>query len=165
MTYGGDHFALYTKSESLCCTVQFSSVAQSSLTLCDSMDCSMPGFSVCQQLLQLAQTQVHRVGDTSHPTISLSVVPFFSCLQSFPTSGSFLMSQPFASGVQSIGASASASILPMNIQMISFKIDWFDLLAVQGTLKCLFQHHSSKSYQFLVLSFLYSPTLTSIHDY
>ena len=121
---------------------QFSSVAQSCLTLCDSMDCSMPGFSVCQQLLQLAQTHVHRVGDTSHPTISLSVVPFSSCLQSFPASGSFLMSQPFASGVQSIGASASASILPMNIQMISFKIDWFDLLAVQGTLKCLFQHHS-----------------------
>ena len=107
------------------------------------MYCSMPGFPVYHQALELAQTHVHRVGDTSHPTISFSVIPFSSRLQSFPTSGSFLMSQPFASGVQSIGASASASILPMNIQMISFKIDWFDLLAVQGTLKCLFQHHSS----------------------
>ena len=55
------------------------------------------------------------------------------------------MSQLFASGGQSIGASASASVLPKNIQeMISFRIDWFDLLAVQGTLKSLLQHHSSK---------------------
>ena len=56
-----------------------------------------------------------------HPTISFSVVPFFSCLQSFPASGSFPMSQLFASGGQSIGVSASASVLPMNIQ------DWFPL--------------------------------------
>ena len=123
---------------------QFSSIAQSCPTVYDPMDCSMPGFSVYHQLLKLAQTHVHQVGDTNHPTISFSVVLFSSCLQSFPASGSFLMSQPFASGVQSIGASASASILPMNIQMISFKIDWFDLLGVQGTLKCLLQHLSSK---------------------
>ena len=56
-----------------------------------------------------------------HPTISSSVVPFFSCPQSFPASGSFPMSQLFTSGGQSIGASASASVLPMNIQ------DWFPL--------------------------------------
>ena len=76
-----------------------------------------------------------------HPTISSSVVPF-SCLQSFPASGSFPMSQFFTSGGQSVGVSASASILPMNIQ------DWFPsgspLLAVQGALKGLLQHHSSK---------------------
>ena len=71
-----------------------------------------------------------------HPTISSSVLPFSSCLQSFPSSGSFLRSHLFASGSQSIRASASASILPM--------IDWFDL-AVQGTLKSLLQHHSSKA--------------------
>ena len=81
----------------------------------------------------------------SHPTISSSIVPFSSCLQSFPASGSFQMSQFFTSGGQSIGVSASASVLPMNIQ------DWFplgwtvDLLAVQGTLKSLLQHHSSKA--------------------
>ena len=70
---------------------------------------------------------------------------FSSCLQSFPPSGSFLMSQLFASGGQSIGASASALVLPMNIQVfISFRIDWFDFLAVQGTFKSLFQYHSSK---------------------
>jgi len=80
-----------------------------------------------------------------HPTISSSVVPFFSLLQSFPASGSFQMSQFFPSGGQSIGVLVSASVLPVNIQgLISFRIDWFDL-AVQGTLKSLLQQHSSKA--------------------
>ena len=82
-----------------------------------------------------------------HPTISSSVVPF-SCPQSFPPSGSFPTSQFFASGDWSIGASASASVLPMNIQdwfPLGFRIDWLDLLAVQGILKSLLQHHSSKA--------------------
>ena len=78
--------------------------------------------------------------------ISSSVVPFSSCLQSFPASGSYPMSQFFASGGQSIGVSASASVLPMNIQgLISFSIDWFDLLAVQRTFKSLLQYHNSKA--------------------
>ena len=77
-----------------------------------------------------------------HPTISSSVIPF-SCLQSFPASGSFLMSQILASGGQSIGA--LASVLPMNSGLISFRTDWFDLLADQGTLRSLLQHHSSKA--------------------
>ena len=82
-----------------------------------------------------------------HPTISSSVVPFSSCPQSFPASGSFQMSQFFTSGGQSIGVSASASApaLPKYSGLISFRTDWFDLLAVQGTLKSLQQHHSSKS--------------------
>ena len=67
------------------------------------------------QLGELTQTHVHQVGD-GYPTISSSIVPFCSCLQSFPASGSFPVSQVFASGGQSIGASASASILPMNIE-------------------------------------------------
>ena len=74
--------------------------------------------------------------------ISSSVTPF-SCPQSFPASGSFQMSQLFASGGQSIGVSASASVLP-NPGLISFRMDWLDLLAVQKTLKSLLQHHSSK---------------------
>ena len=80
-----------------------------------------------------------------HP-ISSSVVPFSSCPQSFPTSGSFQMSQFFVSAGQSIGASASASVLPMNIQN-RFPLGWIwlELLAVQGTLKSLLQHHSSKA--------------------
>ena len=80
-----------------------------------------------------------------HPTISFSVVPFSSCLQSFPASGVFQMSQFFTWGGQSVGVSASASVIPMNIQ------DWFplgwtvDLLVIQGTLKSLLQHYSSKA--------------------
>ena len=81
-----------------------------------------------------------------YPTISSSVVPFSSCLQSFPASGSFPISQFFASGGQNIGVSTSASVLPMNIQDCS-PVGWtgLDLLAVQGTLKSLLQHHSSKA--------------------
>ena len=79
------------------------------------------------------------------PTIS-SVIPFTSCLQPFSASGSFLMSWLFILGGQNIGASALASVLPMNIQDWSpLRIDWFDLLAVQGTLRSLLQHHSSKA--------------------
>ena len=80
-----------------------------------------------------------------HPTISSSVIPFSSHLQPFPASGSFPMSQLLTSGGQSIGVSASTSVLPMNIQ------GWFPLgrtgwiSSVQGTLKSLLQHHSSKA--------------------
>ena len=83
--------------------------------------------------------------------MSSSIVPFSSCLQSFPASGTFPMTQFFIWRGQSTGASASASVLPMNIQdwfplgLLSFRIDWFDLLAVQRTLKSLLQHHSSKA--------------------
>ena len=84
--------------------VWFNSIAHSCLTLCDPTDCSMPGFPVHHQLLELAQTHVHWVGD-AHPTVSSSVIPF-SCLQSSPASGSFPRSQFFASGGQSIGVSA-----------------------------------------------------------
>ena len=103
-----------------CPSPQFSSVAQSCPPICNPMDCSTPGFPVLHQLLELAQIS-YPLSQWCHPTISSSVVPFFFCLQSFPASGSFPMSQYFASGSQSIGASASASVLPMNIQ------DWFPL--------------------------------------
>ena len=99
----------------LCTPVQFSSVTQSCLTLCNPMDCSTPGFPVHHQLLELTQTHVHWVSDAMQPSYS-PVAPFYSCLQSFPASASFLMSQFFASGGESIGASASASGLPMTIQ-------------------------------------------------
>ena len=95
--------------------LQFSSVTQSCLTLCSPTDCSMPGFPVRHQLPELAQT--HPSSQWCHPTVSSFVIPFSSCLQSFPASGSFPMSQ-FS---KSIGVSASASVLPMNIQ------DWFPL--------------------------------------
>ena len=78
-----------------------------------------------------------------HPIISSTVVPFSSCLRSFPASGSFQMSPFFELGSQSIG-SFSFSISPSSEHSgwISFRIDWFDLLAVQWTLKSLLQHHS-----------------------
>ena len=82
-----------------------------------------------------------------HPTISSSVVSFSSCLQSFPASGSFPMSQLFASGGQSIGWSFSFGISPSSEYsgLISFRMDWLDLLVVQGTLRSLLRHHSSKA--------------------
>ena len=98
-----------------------------------------------------------------HPTISPSVGPFSSCLQSFPASGSFPMSHFFASGGQSIGVSASASI-PSNEYsgLISFRIYWLDLLAVQGTLKSLPQNHSSKA---LILRHSAFPIVQLSHPY
>ena len=97
-------------------SVQFRSVARSCPTLCDPMNHSTPGLPVHHQLLESTQSPSNW---WCHPTVSSSVVPFSSCPQSFPKSGSFPMSQPFASGGQSIGA--SASVLPMNIQ------SWFPL--------------------------------------
>ena len=81
-----------------------------------------------------------------HPTISSSVIPFSSHLQSFPASGSFPMSQFFPTGGQIIGVSASISPSNEHSGLISFRIDWLDLLTVQGTLKSLLQHHSSKAW-------------------
>ena len=97
-------------------------------------------------------------------TISSSVVPFSSHLQSFPASRSFQMSHSFASGGQSIGVSASIFISPSGEYsgLISFRIDWLDLLAVQGTLKSLLQHHSSKASILQCSAFL---TLQFPHTY
>ena len=99
----------------VCPLIQFSSVAQSCPTLCDPMNHSTPGLPIHPQLPEFTQTHVHRVGDAIQPSHPLSV-PFSSCLQSFPTSGSFQMSQLFTSGGQNIGVSASTSVLPMNTQ-------------------------------------------------
>ena len=93
---------------------QFSSVTHSCPTLCDPTDCSTPGFPVHHQLPELAQTHIRGVSVAIQP--SHHVFPFSSCLQSFLASGSFPMSQFFASGGQSIGVSASVSFLPTNIQ-------------------------------------------------
>ena len=99
-----------------------------------------------------------------HPTISSSVVPLSSCLQSFPASGSFPMNQFFTSGGPRIGASVSASVLPMNIQ------NWFPLwltglisLKSKGLSRVF--SNQFKSINSLAFSFLYGPTLNSIHDY
>ena len=97
-----------------------------------------------------------------HPAISSSVIPFSSCPQSLPASGSFPMSQLFAWSGQSIGISASACPSNEHPGLISFRMDWLDLLAVQGTLKSLLQHHSSKASIFRCSAFF---TVQLSHPY
>ena len=106
--------SLWQPATQCCC-----SVAKLFPTLCDPMDCNMPVFPVLHYLPEFAQIHVHWVGDAIQP--SPSIAPFAFCLQSFPGSGSFPMSWLFTSGGQSIGVSASASVLPMTLQ------GWFPL--------------------------------------
>ena len=115
---------------------------------------------------ELAQTQVHQVGDAIHPTISSSVIPFSSCLQSFPASGSFPVNQFFVSGGQSIGASASASVLPVNIQDC-FPLGLSGLISLQskGLLR-VFSNTTIQKHQFFSAqlslrdSWVFSSTIT-----
>ena len=125
----------------LVASVQFNSVAQSCPTLCDPMDCSTPGFPVHHQLPELAQTHVPQVGVAIQP--SHPVIPFSSWLQSFPPSRTFSMSQFFASGGQVLELQLQHRPPNEYSELISFRIDWLDLLAVQGTLKSFLQHHGS----------------------
>ena len=133
---------------------RFSSVAQLCPTRYDSMDCSMPGFPVHHQLWELAQTHVHQVSDaiqSSHSVLS-------------PSPPAFSVSQMSALHIRWPKYwSFSFSISPSNEHsgLISFRIDWFDFLAVQGTSPA----PQFKSINSSILSLPYSPTLTSIHDY
>ena len=124
------------QSNSVLISVQFSSVTQSCPTSCDPMDCSTPGFPVRHELLELAQTHVHSVGEAiqpSHPLLS-------------PSSLAFNLSQ-HQGLFKRVGSSHKvAKVLEFQLQfspskeysgLISFRIDWLDLLAVQGTLKSL----------------------------
>ena len=99
-----------------------------------------------------------------HPPITSSVVPFSSCLQSFPRSGSYPRSKFFTSSGQSIGSFSLNISSNEHSGLISFRIDWFDLLAFQEALKSS-PTPQFKSINFSELSFIYSTTLTSIHDY
>ena len=148
--------------------MQFSSVAQSYLTLCDLMNGRTPGLPGGPGVVPSPIPGVHPNPCPSsrrcHPTISSSVVPF-SCPKSLPASGSFQMSQFFPSGGQSIGVSASASVLLMNIQnsseLISFRMDWWSPRDSQESSPT----PQFKSINSSVLSFLHCPNLTSIHDH
>ena len=123
----------------------FSSIAQSCLTLCNSMDCSVPGLPVHHQLPECTQTHVHWVGDATEPS---NPHPFYSRLQSFPASGSFQISRYFESGGQSIGASALASVLPMNIQDW-FPWGWTGLISLQSNgLSRVFSNTTVQKHQF-----------------
>ena len=144
--------------------VQFSSVAQSCPTLCDPMNCSTPGLPVHHQLLEFTQTHVHRVCDAiqpSHPLSSPSPPALnLSEYQVFSNESALRIRWPKY-------WSFSFSISPSNEYsgLISFRMDWLDLLAVQGTLKSFLQHHSSKASILQHSAFFYSPTLTPIHDH
>ena len=128
--------------------VRYISSAQSlsCFWLCDPMDCSAPGFLVHHQLLELAQTHVHWVSDSTQPSHPLSSPspPTFNLLQH---QGLFQWVSSSHQEVKLWSFSFGISISPSNeySALIPFRIDWFDLLAVQGTLKSLLQHHSSKA--------------------
>ena len=152
-TYRYKHTYIYI----ICC-----SIAKSCPSLCNKMDCSMSGSSVLHYLPEFAQTYVH----CCSLTISSSATSFFFWLQSFPASVSvselaFCIKWPKYWSFRFNNPSSEYSGL------ISFRINWFYLLAVQGILKSLFQHHNSKAsiLQHSIHSILSDPTLIPIHDY
>ena len=144
-------------------SVQFTSVAQLFLALCDPVDCSMPGFPVHHQLLEPTQTHVHHVSDLIRPSHPLSS----------PSPPAFNLSQHqgLFQWVSCLHQVAKILELQLHISpsneysvLISFRMDWLDLLAVQGTLKSLLQHHSSKA-SILWCSAFFMVQLTSTHDH
>ena len=127
------------------------------------MNRSIPGLPVHHQLAEFTQTHAHRVSDASSRLIlcrPLLVFPIPPSIRVFSNESTPRIRWPKY-------WSFSFTISPSNEHpgLISFRMDCLDLLAVQGTFKSLLQHHSSKASIFLVLSFLHSPTLTSIHDH
>ena len=144
-------------------SVQFSSDTQSCLTLCDPMAFSMPGFPVHHQLLEFTQTFVCWVGDAIQPSHPL--------LPPFPPTFNLSQHKDLFKWISS--SHQVAKVLEFQLQHQSFqwifttdflRMDWLDLLAIQGNLKCLLQYHNSKA-SILHSSAFFSPTLISIHDY
>ena len=137
-----NHFQLKTKDVGGAgMLVQFSSVALSRPTRCNAMDCSLPGFPVHHQHPELAKTHVHQVSDAIQPSHPLFLLPsIFPSIRVFSNESVLRIRWPKY-------WSLSFSISPSNEYsgLISFRMDWLDLLAVQGTLRCLLQHHSSKA--------------------
>ena len=145
-------------------SVQFSSVAQLCPTVCDPMNHSTPGLPVHHQLLKFTQTHVHRVS-AANPAISSSVVPFSSCPQSLPASGSSPMSQLFTRGAQSIGVSASATVFLMNTQDWS-PLGWTGWISLQSKgLSRVFSNTTAQKHQFFGAQLSSQSNFTSIHDH
>ena len=142
---------------------QFSSVPQSCPTLCDPINHSTPGFPFHHQLPEF--THSCPSSRWCHPAISSSVIPFLSCPQSLPASVSFPMSQLFPWGGQSIGVSDSASDLPMNTYDWS-PLGWTGWISLQfKVVSRVFSNTTIQNINSSALSFLHSPTLTSIQDH
>ena len=144
-------------------SVQLNSVTQSCPTLCDPMDCSTPGLPVHHQLPEFTQTHVHRVGDgiqPSHPLSSPLLLPsIFPRTRVFSNESALHIRWP-----KCWSFSFSISSSNEHPGLFSSRMDWLDLLAVQGTLKSLLQHHSSKVSRFQRSAF-FTVQLTSIHDH
>ena len=122
--------------------------------LCDPMDCSTPGFSVPHHLLEFAQVHVHWISDAIQPSLSVSI---FFCLQPFPASGSFPVSQLFASGGQSIGA--SVPVLAMSIQIwFPLRLTGFISLLSKG-LSRVFSRTTVQNHKFFSQFFIAQPSL------
>ena len=147
------------KNSLICC-----SVTKSCLTLCDPMDCGMPGFPVHHQFPELAHIHVHRVGDAiqpSHPLLSPSPPPFNLSQHQ----GLFWWVSFSHEVAKSIGVSASASALPMNTQDW-YPLGWTGWISLQS--KGLSESSPVPQFESIncsALSLLYGPTLTSVHDY
>ena len=120
------------------------------------LPCPSPSVVACLNSCPLSQSY--------HPTTSSSVIPFSSCLQSFPASWSFLMSRLFASDAKVLELQHQSFQLIFRIDFL-FRIDWFNLLVVQGTLKSIRQHHSSKAYFFIYFApcIFYFSLLSLLH--
>ena len=141
-------------------TIQFSSVTQLCLTLCDPMNCSTPGLPVHHQLLESTQTHVHRVGDAIHlilrgPLLLLPSIP--PSIRVFSNESALCIRWP---------KDWSFSVSPSDeySELIFLRIDWFDLLAVQGTLKSLLQQHHSSKASILRCSAFFTVQLSLILD-
>ena len=143
---------------------QFNSVSQSCLTLCNTMDCSMPGLPVHHQLRVYSNSMsIESVIPSNHLILChplLFTPSIFPSIRVFSNESAFCIRWPNY-------WSFSFNISPSSEHpgLISFRMDWLNLLALQGTLKSLLQHHSSKSINSSALSFLYSLNFTSVHDY
>ena len=144
--------------------VKESEVAQSCLTLCDPMDGSTPGLPIHHLHPEFTQTHVHWVSDAiqrSYPLSSPSLPTFSISLHQ----GLFKWVSSLHQVAKVVEFQLQHQSLNEHSGLIFFRMDWFDLLAVQGTLKSLLQHHSSKASILWCSAFFNSSTLTSIHDY
>ena len=124
----------------ICCC----SVAKLCPTLCNTMDCSMPGFPVLHYVLEFAQTHVHWIADAIQPSNPL-LPPFPPVLNLSQHRGLFQRVSPWHQMARILELQLQHQSFQWIFRLISFRMDWLDLLAVQGTLKSLLQHHSSKA--------------------
>ena len=146
-------------------TISFSccSVAQLRLTLCDPMDCSTPGLPVPRHLPEFAQVRIHCISDAIQPSHPLT--PSSPSALSFSQHRELFQWAVYITWPKSWSFSFSISSSSEYSGLISLKIDWFDLLALQGTFRSPLQHHSLKASVLWNSAFFTGPTLTTVYDH